>query len=171
MKKCSKCQISKPFTDFWKDKGQRSGLTTACKECINSALPITEAPSVSEKRCPDCDIVKPASEFRRYTRAVSGLQTYCKYCENERKNAYKYSLKISEYRDMIGSGCESCGTTQSLCIDHDHSCCPGQGSCGKCIRGVLCRMCNIAEGAITSVTQLNGLLEYKKKYGMFKEEK
>ena len=28
-------------------------------------------------------------------------------------------------------------------IDHDHSCCPqAKGTCGKCIRGILCPLCN-----------------------------
>lgn len=31
-------------------------------------------------------------------------------------------------------------------IDHDHSCCPGERSCGKCIRGVACHGCNAGIG-------------------------
>jgi hypothetical protein len=33
-----------------------------------------------------------------------------------------------------------------LAVDHDHSCCPGKKSCGKCIRGVVHMACNIALG-------------------------
>jgi hypothetical protein len=31
-------------------------------------------------------------------------------------------------------------------IDHNHSCCPGTHSCGKCIRGILHLKCNAALG-------------------------
>lgn len=31
-------------------------------------------------------------------------------------------------------------------VDHDHLCCPGIKSCGKCIRGLLCHHCNAGLG-------------------------
>lgn len=35
-----------------------------------------------------------------------------------------------------------------LAVDHDHDCCPGEKTCGKCIRGLLCHKCNRALGIL-----------------------
>ena len=43
-----------------------------------------------------------------------------------------------------GSRCDLCGLQRQLEIDHDHRHCPGEQGCGKCIRGLLCGLCNTA---------------------------
>lgn len=44
--------------------------------------------------------------------------------------------------------CEKPGTWKDLVVDHDHLCCDSQFSCGKCVRGALCRTCNTILGLL-----------------------
>jgi hypothetical protein len=40
----------------------------------------------------------------------------------------------------------STGKTYPLAVDHDRACCPGNRSCGKCIRGLVRRNINAGLG-------------------------
>lgn len=63
------------------------------------------------------------------------------------KNARRVGITPAQYLALIANGCAVCGTkTARLCIDHDHRCCPGLGSCGECIRGCLCNRHNRLAG-------------------------
>lgn len=50
-------------------------------------------------------------------------------------------------------------TNRRPTIDHDHRCCPGERSCGKCIRGVLCTRCNTYLGHLEQLLEIKGIDE------------
>lgn len=66
----------------------------------------------------------------------------------------KFGLSLEDYDRMLaeqGGGCAICGATEpggrgSFHVDHDHACCPGKKSCGKCVRSLLCTNCNSGLG-------------------------
>ena len=91
-----------------------------------------------------------------------------KYCSAKCKSKYRttsgsridshlwihFKIRETEYNDMLKkqhNQCLICKRNRSefkknFAVDHDHSCCPGKKSCGKCIRGLICFDCNIAIG-------------------------
>jgi recombination endonuclease VII len=106
----------------------------------------------------------------------NGLMTYptrCRQCRNDylRVNSHRWEphsrVLRREHKFGLGSGgyeallaaqegvCGFCrkpetkrlnGKVVALAVDHDHSCCPGKRSCGLCVRGLLCHMCNLRIG-------------------------
>ena len=69
--------------------------------------------------------------------------------QNEARKIKLFGVNREKYEEMFFNqnlGCAICGKLNSsgrmLAIDHDHNCCPGEKTCGKCIRGLLCDNCN-----------------------------
>jgi hypothetical protein len=78
-----------------------------------------------------------------------GVQT------TESRRLRLYGVTPTKYRQMLaaqGGGCAICGAKprkgQPLHVDHDHACCSAEGAtCGLCVRGLLCSLCNTGLGA------------------------
>jgi hypothetical protein len=84
-------------------------------------------------------------------------------CNTHGHRAKKYGLTIAQFL-ALPKACQVCGSTHRLHIDHDHSCCDFPGSCGQCVRGVLCHRCNMALGACQDDRSvITGLLNYLEK--------
>lgn len=64
---------------------------------------------------------------------------------------HTYGMTLAQWEDMFnsqGRACAICQATESKQwnTDHDHACCPGAKTCGRCVRGILCEPCNRAIG-------------------------
>lgn len=104
--------------------------------------------------CRECDEVYPLSNFyirRTGKGAGKPIAPLCKKCfcadpDHIRVNA-RYGIDYAAlWRDQEGC-CKVClvPQTDTMRVDHDHSCCPGKSnSCGECVRGLLCNKCNVA---------------------------
>ena len=61
-----------------------------------------------------------------------------------------YHITIDQYEALLsaqGGQCKICGSSDPGAngvfeVDHDHACCDKKGSCGQCVRGLLCTNCN-----------------------------
>lgn len=61
------------------------------------------------------------------------------------RKARIYGIPKEKLINLLDGVCGICGSNnngRTLHIDHDHECCPGERSCGGCIRGALCYPCN-----------------------------
>ncbi len=72
----------------------------------------------------------------------------------EQQRRERYGLWPEQFQALIekqNGKCAICSTEDpgghgDWHVDHDHSCCDYKGSCGKCVRGLLCQRCNIGLG-------------------------
>lgn len=105
--------------------------------------------------CGTCDEWRPIEAFHPINVGVS-----CISCTLLRKRASRHHTTIGVLLELLRRGngaCWSCGYQPEvglhtsplgdLHVDHDHSCCSGPVSCGKCITALLCATCNVSNGA------------------------
>lgn len=140
-KTCNACGEAKSTTEFCKDRSRRDGLMNRCRPC-DRARHAANKDRTEEHRA-------------------------------EKQLRYKYGLSLACYESILsaqGGGCAICGVTECssgnrFAVDHDHGCCPGGKACGKCVRGLLCRDCNLTLGhASDSPERLEAAAAYLRGY-------
>ena len=70
--------------------------------------------------------------------------------------------RLFRHQSYVCAGCKKPPEPNKLLtIDHNHNCCQSEKSCGKCIRGLLCRNCNAILGFCNDSPEiLRNLEEY-----------
>ena len=151
--------------------------------------PRNPAPVSEIKTCTKCGETKKISDFPLIGKTAPGkYRAACLECkrnsyrkanhpnwekELNRQREAKFQSRFgisTETRDKIIASvnyqCMACGDSEieafgNLGLDHDHSCCDSEKTCGKCIRGVLCFHCNLALGYLKDdPNRVKGLLNY-----------
>lgn len=118
-----------------------------CRPCANKATNATRAIRMSNPEYRETYNAKQREYKKRKPRS------YAK--RKEQWLRYKYNMTQQDYDNLLESQNGVCAICKQVCksnkmlaIDHDHNCCPGDKSCGQCIRGLLCANCNGAIGML-----------------------
>ena len=85
---------------------------------------------------------------------------------------FKFKITPEEFDDKLAKQNNRCSLCDDLfcpenppCMDHNHACCSGDRSCGKCVRGLLCSTCNAGIGCLhDNVELLEKAIAYLKKW-------
>ena len=181
MKECTKCGITKFYTDFYPHSKNKSGYRSECKSCSNKfkkkpSLPV-DIPiidTIGVRKCIRCLETKSLKNFNN-NHANGSCCRKCVWFIGNSTRIKEKGISIEQFVEMDrlqNSKCYICkvshepknGKIRRLSIDHDHSCCPGQKSCGKCVRGLLCISCNHALGLVRDdIKILKSMIDYLNK--------
>ena len=136
------CRIPRDVGDFASD---RSNYCRDCEKERGAARRDALDADRSDRECHgDCGRTLPADNFSK------GCHV-CKECQRAGTLMRKYKLTPEDmehmWEDQGGECGLKCGDSLELKdaqVDHDHECCPGEKSCGQCVRMLLCQKCNLA---------------------------
>lgn len=117
-----------------------------------------------ERKCKSCK--HEDQRNRRKSQSVEQSRMHRRFLRMKQV----YSLDKDSFLKMFKKQNESCAICdeqfdlmerKSFSVDHDHSCCPGKKSCGKCVRGLLCVKCNFVLGYVNDDTnKLKNMIKY-----------
>lgn len=113
---------------------------------------VTERDLEGRKKCIKCLKWLAEDCFYKCKHTRDKLQPHCRDCTKWGQLQLKFGVTEEQYWKILkqqGGVCRICKEppgTMKLGVDHDHTCCTGNRTCGRCVRGLLCSTCNTALG-------------------------
>ena len=165
MKKCTKCGVEKPLSEFNKNKSKKDGFGTECKPCAKQNLKKWLIKNPEKQKAIKKKWYENNKEavYKQSRNWIKNNQESYKF--HARKSLLKkYGLTPESFEEKKlaqDNKCEICkeklDNSVHTCVDHCHS-------TGK-TRGILCRKCNNVLGqAMDNPFILKSALNYLKKY-------
>lgn len=117
------------------------------------------------KRCPGCREWLALESFSVHPCRDDELSrecTTCHFATNRRGHLKRrYGLTVAEYDALVEAQDGRCAIcldplTDTPAVDHDHACCGSAKACSKCVRGLLCLMCNSGIGYLRDSAEIVG---------------
>lgn len=113
-----------------------------------------------EKPCNECRLASNKYRREKRTKDIQVLGYDPRRFKRHNLSKEDYDVLLNKYNGK----CWICKFNNARHIDHDHLCCSGSWSCGKCVRGLLCSNCNTGIGLfkdnqillLESIKYLNG---------------
>lgn len=137
---CVTCQVPKVLaSEFYANASCRGGYQPSCKDCDNARKRRSEA----EHRAAD-----PDYEYKRAVWRDFRLR-WPQYEEMLARQLHRCAVCADPFTVYDGPRTKGRGLRLKIHVDHDHGCDhPDKGMlcCAKCVRGVVCRRCNMLLG-------------------------
>lgn len=140
-KECKSCGIEKPLLDFPIRSSTPDGHYWLCFDCKRARD--REYGRQYRERHPE----QKRQSARKYARKDMARQV-----RSELALKTKYGLTPEAFQEKLaaqGGRCPFCPEgveTTNWDVDHDHACCAGASTCGKCLRDLLCHKHNVGLG-------------------------
>ena len=157
-KVCGDCDTEKPWSEYYLNKKTGRPNYSYCKPCHHKRTRdyIARNPEKRRKTVQNWDkrnAERNRTRHRNWRLALYGLT----------QESFDAMLEAQGGK-CANPGCDAIepgGKGKNWHVDHDHACCPGNGSCGDCVRGLLCSACNQALGLLgDNVVRIQGAAEY-----------
>ncbi len=157
--RCTGCNLTKIVTEFPNNKETPCGYDPRCKQCRHEAR--------RERMGAINHNPRAKTEEERQLRAkAKNRRAILNNVYHISEDKYAWLLHIQNNVCFLCKEPETAISNKSnqlmnLAIDHDHRCCREKsGSCGECVRHLLCTVCNWIVGRVESKPNLQPMLAH-----------